>query len=113
MAAFRARQHKQRRIAVGVAWYRPEQWQRLREISVDKDGLEETYQEWVEGAEKAIRELRRQGVQPEKVDVNVEELLRWCQTQNIPVNGESRSDYVAVKMQSKRHEEETKRKGAG
>lgn len=99
MTAFRTKQHDQKEMTFGVAWYRPEQWQRLREISIDKDGLEETYQEWVEGAEKAMRELRRQGVQPEKVDVDVEELLRWCQTQNVPVNGESRSNYVAVKMQ--------------
>ncbi len=42
---------------VGIAWYEAEQWSRLLEISADRDELEETYQEWVRDAERAIKEL--------------------------------------------------------
>jgi hypothetical protein len=87
-----------KKIAVGVAWYRPEQWERLREISVDKDILEETHAEWVQNAEKAVQDLRQQGMKPVKVDVDVEELLRWCENQHIAVNGEARSQYAAAKV---------------
>ncbi len=31
---------------VGIAWYRPEQWARLLEISEDRDDLETTWEEW-------------------------------------------------------------------
>ena len=85
---------------VGIAWYRPEQWQRLREISVDQEDLEDAYREWVRNTERAIRELNRNGLQCAKVAVEVEELLQWCQSQNIPVNGEARSRYVTEKLQS-------------
>jgi hypothetical protein len=89
---------------VGVAWYRPEQWQRLREISVDRDELDDTYQEWVRNVEKVIKELNRNGIQCVKVTVEVEELLHWCQSQNIPVNGEARSRYVTEKLPSEMEE---------
>jgi len=84
--------------AVGVAWYRPEQWQRLREVSIDKDVLEETHAEWVQNAEKALQEMRRLGMDPVKVDVDVEELLQWCESQHIAVSGEARSTYVATQL---------------
>ncbi len=84
---------------VGVAWYKPDQWQELLAVSVDKDKLEATYDEWVEEAERVINELRRQGLHIVKVDVNIEELVAWCQSQNIPVNGEARSMYAAHKLQ--------------
>jgi len=84
--------------AVGVAWYRPEQWQRLCEISIDKEVLEATHAEWVQNAERAVQELRRQGMEPVKVEVDVEELLQWCERQHIPVSGEARSRYAAEKL---------------
>lgn len=87
-----------KKMHIGVAWYRPEQWQRLREISTDNDVVEETYAEWVRSAKKALRVMRRQGVYPVKIDVDVEELLRWCENQHIPVDGEARSSYVVAKL---------------
>ncbi|MHB8791147.1 MAG: hypothetical protein ACYDBT_14865 [Desulfobulbaceae bacterium] len=33
-------------LKAAVAWYKPDQWRRLREISEDRDRLEETYGEW-------------------------------------------------------------------
>jgi hypothetical protein len=84
---------------VGVAWYEPDQWQQLLAVSVDRDKLEETYAEWVQDAEKVIKELRRQGVQVVKVRVKIDELVAWCQRQNISVNGEARSQYAAYKLQ--------------
>ena len=89
---------------VGIAWYRPEQWQRLREISVDREDLEDTYREWVRNTERAIRELNRNGLQCVKVAVEVKELLNWCQNLNIPVNGEARSRFVSEKLQSEMEE---------
>jgi hypothetical protein len=89
-----------RHTVVGVAWYRAEQWQRLREISADRKELEDSYQEWVRNVERAIKELNRNGIQSVKVAVEVEELLKWCQSRNKPVNGEARADFVSEKLQS-------------
>ena len=45
------------KIVSGVAWYHPEQWQRLREVSEDVDNLEETYDAWLKTAERLIRDF--------------------------------------------------------
>ena len=53
-------------IVAGIAWFRADQWQLLRSLSADVDELEETYEEWVAIAEKAIEDLARQVYSREK-----------------------------------------------
>jgi hypothetical protein len=84
---------------VGVAWYRPEQWEMLRNASVDKDKLEDTHAEWQKDAERVVKELRQQGFYVVKIDVEIADLLLWCESQEIPLNGEARSKYAAFKVQ--------------
>ena len=84
--------------ALGVAWYRRDQWERLLEISVDRDILEETYEEWKIYAKSKLRNLERSGIVLKKVDVDVDELLQWCKTQKKPVDGEARSLFAAKKL---------------
>jgi len=85
----------------GIAWYKPEQWLRLREIAADVEILEATHEEWRVLAEKAMDDFASLLVFPEKVEVDVEELLAWCQKQKRPVTGEARSGYVAWLMQER------------
>jgi hypothetical protein len=86
------------RLVVGVAWYRENQWDRLKEVSADRDRLEDAWTDWVRGAEASMRDVRAQGIDVRKVDVDVEELLRWCRANGKPVNGESRSSFAAKKL---------------
>ena len=46
---------KPRPVPVGAAWYRSDQWDRLREVSEDRTDLENTWEEWVQVAEKSLR----------------------------------------------------------
>ncbi len=85
-------------MKTGVAWYRREQWDRLLEISTDSHELESTFFEWVKQANEGLKDLERAGLSVEKVDVDVEELLKWCHSNNRPVNSEARSKYVVYKM---------------
>ena len=88
-------------INYGVCWYQPEQWDRLKEISEDREELEDTYNEWRRNASKAIAELGAQGQKIKKVKIDLEALLYWCNGQDRPVNGKSRSEYVAYLMKTK------------
>jgi len=89
------------RTVIGVAWYRKEQWDRLLEISSDRDNLDDTYEEWKANAEASLPMLTQEGYVPRKIDVDVEELLRWCNSQKLPVDGDSRSRFTWEKL----HEE--------
>jgi hypothetical protein len=82
-------------VKLGVGWYKPEQWKRLLDVSEDRDNLEDTFEEWKINAERGIRRLKSQGIMPEKVVIDVEEWLAWCKERGEPMNGESRSMYVA------------------
>jgi len=83
------------RVVTGCAWYRAEQWERLREVSVDGEDLEETYAEWVASAEESLRKMRQVGIYAEKIEVDVEELLAWCRAQGREVDGAARAAYAA------------------
>ena len=90
-----------RQIVTGVAWYRREQWERLREVSEDVDNLDETYDAWLETAERMIRDGIPADVHVEKVDIDVEEVLAWCNVKGLPMNASSRSQFVSERIRQK------------
>src|SRR5258708_22190970 len=82
-------------LVVGFAWYRPAQWERVRDISSDVDDLEDTYEEWLRLAEQKLAELRAAGLRVEKVDVDSERLILWCNERGLEINAQARSSYAA------------------
>lgn len=90
---------KRATLKAAAAWYKPNQWQRLREISEDRDQLEENHGEWQVLAEKALEDFAARGLSVTKVTVDTEELLRWCNERGLKVNGESRSQYASWLLQ--------------
>jgi hypothetical protein len=86
------------RIAIGFAWYRPEQWQRVRDISDDVEDLHDTYPEWLRLAEENFNRLENTGAHVEKVDIDSEQLIIWCNERGLPIIGASRSQYAAEKL---------------
>ena len=96
------RVYKNKKEAVfGIAWYKSEQWELLKKISLDADQLENTYVEWLEFAQKKLLELQAMGYKFEKVEVDVGELLAWCNERSLPVNSDSRAEFVTFKLQNR------------
>jgi hypothetical protein len=71
---------------------------RLLELAVDREELEETHEEGHHLAEKTMVDLTRIGFHPRRVNVNVEELARWCATKNRPLDGSARSEYASHQL---------------
>ena len=82
-------------MVVAIVWYRPEQWHRVRDIATDADELEGSYFEWLQVAEAKLDELLRSGLRVEKVDVDSEKLILWCNERGLENNGQARSRYAA------------------
>ena len=97
-AAMKDSTEAQDNLVVGFAWYRPDQCQRVREISADEDDLHDSFIEWLQSAEERFQELRSSGLRVEKVDVHSEELILWCNERGLEINGEARSRYVAERL---------------
>jgi hypothetical protein len=87
---------------MGLAWYRADQWPRLLASSEDRDQLEGRYEERLQMASERYQDLRRKGVRVEKVDVDVEELLKWCQAKGLGVNSSSRAEYAGHRLRINR-----------
>jgi hypothetical protein len=96
----RNRPGSQGSTVVGIAWYRADQWAWLHGASIDRGDLEVTHEEWERGANKRLRELRAKGLPAQRFDVDVEDLIRWCELEGCAVDGRSRSRYVAEKLRA-------------
>ncbi len=79
----------------GVCWYKREQGDRFRDMGSDPERIEDTDEEWIQGANKSISRLQSQGMKIRKISVNVEEMLAWCNERGVPLNAESRAEYAA------------------
>ena len=91
-----------RPLVVGLAWFDRKQWQRLTEVVEDRNELDASFEQWKQGALKAVRMIESEGQTVEKVHVEVESLVSWCKEKGSPVNGESRAEYVTQIMR-RRH----------
>jgi hypothetical protein len=90
---------------VGIAWFRPDQWQRLLATAADADTLERTHEQWERQAKKTLKRLRREGLNVRRADVDIEDLIFWCNQQHCDLDGKARADYAALKL---REQEQTR-----
>jgi hypothetical protein len=86
-------------IVIAVAWYKPEEWADLRRLCPD---LDDTYQEWLTGAETAIAGISSATEQVIKVVLTVDELRRWKRATGREVDAKVRSQ-LAVKAAKRNH----------
>ncbi len=85
-------------VVTGLAWYRRDQWSRLKEAAVDSDALEPTYEEWLDHAQNTLLRLIRQGLHVRRVDIDVEEVIEWCKANRRPFDGRARAEFTSRKV---------------
>lgn len=84
----------------GIAWYRQDQWARLRAVAADADRLEEAYEDWLAGAQKTIVQMSAAGVRIRPVDIDLDELVRWCRREGRPLDSAARAAFTAERLRS-------------
>jgi len=89
----------------GLCWIRPDQWDRLLEVAEDSDRLETTWDEWQEKSLEMIEVFATRGILIEKVDVDIEALIAWCQDKEKPVNASTRAEYVTALMMEQKKQQ--------
>ena len=97
-AAMKDSIQSQDKPVVAIVWYRPEQWQRVRDIATDSDEFENSYVEWLQLAEEKAKELKGRGLRVEKVDLDSEKLILWCNERGLENDGKARSLYAAERL---------------
>ncbi|WP_298958388.1 hypothetical protein [uncultured Methylobacterium sp.] len=87
--------------SVGMAWYRAEDYARLREVVEDAARLPASFEAWRASAEQVEREVARSGVAVVRVTVEPEAFLAWCRHHDQAPNGAARSRYANEAAQRK------------
>jgi hypothetical protein len=78
---------------MGMGWYTPASWKRLRAIAAD---VVISYPKFVERTERTIRELESQGVIVEKYFIDIDHMIEWCRRNGYAVDGPGRARYGVV-----------------
>ena len=83
------------RPVVGIAWYRPDNYRRVLEIMVDREDLPGSFIEWRKRAEKALRQLKRQGHIVVRIPLDADEFEQWCRESGQRTDGSARARYAS------------------
>ena len=84
---------------IGVAWYSRDAWARLRQVVPDPDGLEDTYEDWLQMWHEASAKLRQAGIIAERVEVDFEAFGDWCATHGLSLDSAARAQFVSEELQ--------------
>jgi hypothetical protein len=82
--------------AVGMAWYKAENFVRLVAMFEDGDKLHRTYAEWLKAAEANYKRLCSQGVRVVKVDIDPDQFPKWCKTEGLKLNADARNKFASL-----------------
>lgn len=80
--------------ALGMAWYKRENYLRLRAIFEDGHKLHSTYDEWLAAAETGRKHFEAKGFRVIRVDIDPDKFPEWCSAQGHQINSSARTAYV-------------------
>lgn len=80
--------------AVGMAWYREEDYPRILKIMDDAHTLPTTYNKWHQLAEKRESQVKREGHFTVRAIIKPDEFLAWCKATGNKVDSSGRMAFA-------------------
>lgn len=80
--------------AVGMAWFKRENFTRLLAVFEDSHKLHRTFDEWLRDAEIGRKGLEAKGVRVVCVDIDPDHFIAWCKSRGLGINAQSRISYA-------------------
>jgi hypothetical protein len=87
--------------AVGLTWFREEDYPALLRIFEDSDKMHATWEEWLASAKQTEQRVKAQGQIAERINIDPDTFPDWCRKEGVGINREGRSKFVAVSMAAK------------
>ena len=81
--------------AMGIAWYREEDWDAIKRVMVDSDKLHARYEDWLKVAEKLFNDSRQGGRIVERAYIDPAEFAGWCALRGLNVDAQARQKFCA------------------
>jgi len=89
------------RTRVGVAWYTPAAWVRLKNAVPDPERLEDSHAKWLELVTSVCADMARAGVETVRIEVDPDEFLAWCRDQARSADSGARAQFVAERLRQR------------
>jgi hypothetical protein len=86
--------------AMQIAWYTPQSWKRLQQVT---DAPLADYEEYVARTEAIVRECARQGITAIKTTIDVDDMARRCRQTGRRIDTKGRASYMALATEWHRH----------
>ena len=86
---------------IGIAWYKKEQWFILRQVIENPNDIENTYEEWLNNAINLKKTLIDSGLTVEEVEIDIQDVISWCNKDNKTINSKNITEYVVFKLMKK------------
>ena len=90
--------NKTKKRICSIPYYREDQYNRLRELSIDKENFSISYEQMNAIRESKHKEMVNKGFKVVKIDVDIEELIEWCNFRSTTLNPESRTRFALAKL---------------
>jgi hypothetical protein len=85
--------------AIGLPWYKPENFAILRTMFVDGKIFEDSYTDWLSAAQKQRARLIAQGKQVVVADIDPIAFPMWCRSQGLRLDSTARRRYAEMVAQ--------------
>jgi hypothetical protein len=79
---------------VAICFYTFDSYIELKEGAEDKDALCDTYSDWLVEFTKAVKTLKEKGLDVVPVNVNIDELKKWCKRNKLKNTSSARSKFA-------------------
>jgi hypothetical protein len=86
---------------MGMSWYSPESWQRLE--AIPEAQIEKSYSDFVQDFNTAKRKFVAQGLEVEKIPVDINHMIAWCHSHGYQIDGKGRAVYGAILVMAREH----------
>ncbi len=80
---------------VGIAYYRLEDYERVRALMLDGHRLPRTFTEWRHKTEQLEKQLRRAGQVAVKAYLDPDIFIAWCAARGLDVDAKARMRFAA------------------
>jgi hypothetical protein len=85
-------------MITGMAWYRQDEWERLKREFDDADRFPPTWREWRHKADRGIDQLWAQGCIMSPVGLSADEIQNFCVSRKLPNTSRTRIRLVNEKL---------------
>jgi hypothetical protein len=87
--------NRSQQLVIGVTWYTPETWARVKATATDPACFEDSFEKWKATAVAARRNFQRSGVMALECQIDPDEFAAWCLANARENNAAARGEFVS------------------